>query len=550
MEIPNSTGSRRVEAGQMDAGGARPVESLRAGESIGQFLVQRKLGEGAMGEVWLAKDELLDREVAIKVLPDDLRHDPDRMQRFEREAKLMAKLHHPHTVTMHHFGNDKNLFYMVMEYVSGGSLEDRVIATGALPWRDATRAIRDAASGLAEAHRLGLIHRDIKPANLLYTIDGATKVGDFGLARPVLQKTQLTQQGGILGTPSYMSPEQWDGKPADARSDLYALICSYYYLLTGAPPFDADNWLAMGLLHKSQPFPDPRSINPEIPALVLDVLVHGAHKSASDRYQSADELVDKLNAILEPPPKRSTLSNPNADQQPTVEPVGLLNRRHAQRRRLLQIGAGIGALLLIVGIVYFSRKRRETDTASTNSSSHSQGIEKSALPELNPDKGWLRNPGCEEALIEGRIPEWTVVKGNWVPRRNIVHSGYASFYAGESPTGEMFQDVDIETIATQVAAESVRFDFECFIHTLQQDPPDTCRIVIELRDSANQKILTSFDTGEQRNVKGWRPLNLSGVIQPETGWIRVRMLSRRYGKGTRNLDAYYDDLTLRLLPHQ
>lgn len=358
LEVPKTTETldrHAVTERTRTTNGTReiPTESLRAHESVGQFLVLRKLGEGAMGEVWLAKDELLDRVVAIKVLPDDLRCDPDRLQRFEREAKLMAKLHHPHAVTVHHFCNDNNLLYLVMEHVSGGSLEDRVQATGALPWRVATRAIRDAASGLAEAHRLGLIHRDIKPANLLQTADGVTKVGDFGLARPVLQETQLTQQGGILGTPSYMAPEQWDGKPADVRSDIYALICSYYFLLTGKRPYDADNWLAMGLQHKSQPFPDPRETVPDIPSVVAKILAFGSQKNTEKRYQTADELIADLDDIQLSASKWSRVSlvrKPAETQSAAINHPGVW---FPPQPRVAWIAAGLIALLILFGVVFF-----------------------------------------------------------------------------------------------------------------------------------------------------------------------------------------------------
>lgn len=276
------------------------IEKLRAEQSLGQFVVLRKLGEGAMGEVWLAKDDRLGRQVAIKVLPSELCRDSVRLQRFEREARLMAQLHHAHTVTLHHLGGDENLLYLVMEYVDGGSLAEYVERSGPLTWREATQAIRDAAAGLAAAHKLHLIHRDIKPANLLRSSDGIVKIADFGLARTAYQQTELTQQGSVLGTPSYMSPEQWVGQPADVRSDLYALICSYYFVLTGKPPFEAENWVALGYQHQSEAFPDPRQTVSEaiIPEGVWRILQRGSQKDPEHRYQTAEDLMADMDQVL------------------------------------------------------------------------------------------------------------------------------------------------------------------------------------------------------------------------------------------------------------
>lgn len=533
------------------------ADSLRSQQTLGQFVVLRKLGEGAMGEVWLARDERLGREVAIKVLPDDLRRDPERLQRFQREAMLMAKLLHPHAVAVHHLGEDHDLLYLVMEYVSGGSLADRVDASGPLDWRDATRAIRDAASGLAEAHRLGLVHRDIKPANLLRTIEGATKVGDFGLARPAAQDTRLTLQGGMLGTPSYMAPEQWEGQPADARSDPYALICSYYYLLTGQPAFDADNWLALGLQHRTKPFPDPRALKLTIPPSVVNILKVGSEKDPAKRIQTADELIEKLSAVL------VLTSRPTSAQPSQRFPQRFAKAKPRSRRSWIRrnpsvawIATGGCAVLMSLGFAFFVRTPLGTSdiaqilTGSVKTVEPVVNEERSANADLNPETEWLRNAGCEQALADGRIPEWTVVRGDWKPQRETPHhnprTGSACFHAGESPIAELLQDVDIRKMAANVDSNAVHFEFSCFMHTLDQNPPDSCRVIVEFRDTKNQGVLTELDTNEQRSVNSWSPLNLSGEIPRGSGWIRVQLISRRYGNATRINDAKFDDLSLRL----
>ncbi len=241
-------------------------------KKLGQYVVQRKLGAGAMGVVYLARDPILDRQVAVKVLPAELSRDEERLKRFLREAKSAARLHHTNVAAVHQAGAEGRLAYIAMEYVEGTSLDKAVSETKPLEWREATRVIRDAAAGLGAAHAIGLVHRDIKPANLIRTKDGVTKVVDFGLARGQQTNSQLTQRGQILGTPAYMAPEQWTGGPVAASADLYALTCTYYFLLTGRLAFDAPSLAAVGYQHRYEPFPDPRQHVPNLPDGVCRIL--------------------------------------------------------------------------------------------------------------------------------------------------------------------------------------------------------------------------------------------------------------------------------------
>jgi urea transport system substrate-binding protein len=284
------------------AGGSELQPNPAAGESeqperIGPYIVRRRLGAGGMGVVWLAHDPGLDRDVAVKVLPPEWAKDAVYLKRFLREARAAAKLNHPNTVTIYQVAADGPLVYLAMELVEGVSLDEAVEPGRPMPWREAARAIRDAAAGLAAAHEIGLVHRDIKPANLMRTAKGVTKVVDFGLARGLAVDSQLTQQGVLLGTPLYMAPEQWMGKEADARADLYSLVCTYYYLLTGQPPYEAPSAPSLGYQHRYEPFPDPRQRVPDLPQAVCRVLARGAEKDPADRYQTAVELIAALDEL-------------------------------------------------------------------------------------------------------------------------------------------------------------------------------------------------------------------------------------------------------------
>ena len=265
---------------------------------IGPYQIKRLLGAGAMGHVYLAHDPHLDRDVALKVLPRELTADEERVSRFLREARLTAKIQHPNTVVIHQVMVEEGLASIVMEFVDGGSLDEIVEKHGPMPWREATRAIRDAAAGLGAAHELGLVHRDVKPANLMRTGKGTVKVVDFGLVRAMQSTSQLTQMGTILGTPTYMAPKQWMGQEADARSDLYSLVCTYYFLLTGKGPFAADSIPALGYQHRYEPFPDARKVVSDLPRAAADFWASEHVKDPAERFQTAAELIAALDGLL------------------------------------------------------------------------------------------------------------------------------------------------------------------------------------------------------------------------------------------------------------
>lgn len=314
-----------------------PSNRMHPGKRIGTYVVARQLGRGAMGEVWLARDAALDRDVAIKVLPPEFGTHEGRLTRFMREAKLAAKVQHPNVVIVFQAGTADGLTYLVMEYVNGGSL-DCVIQP--MPWREATRAIRDAAAGLAAAHAVGLVHRDIKPANLMRTVDGVTKVADFGLARALEASTHLTQEGAIVGTPLFMAPELWEGAEADTRSDVYALVCTYYYLLTGQAPFNAPSLPSLGYLHRHEPFPDIGKQVSNLPDDVHRILVAGAAKNAGDRIGSAASLQAGLDALLSGTAPATDLPLPPQRSYSTV--------RSRRKRKRPQLAI---ALVLVIGIL-------------------------------------------------------------------------------------------------------------------------------------------------------------------------------------------------------
>lgn len=255
------------------------------------------IATGGMGEVWRGTDEILGRPVAVKVLRAEYAADPDFRERFRAEARAAAAVNDPAVVEVYDYGESESddgwLSYLVMEYVAGESLADRLRRHTVLTPSEVVAVLAATAQGLAAAHRCGLVHRDIKPANLLRTPDGAIKIADFGIARAA-DAVALTRTGTILGTAHYLSPEQAAGRSATAASDLYSLGAVAYACLAGSPPFTADSDIAVAMAHlNAEPPPLPASVPPDLRDLVMRLLA----RDPEDRVPSADALVVALAAV-------------------------------------------------------------------------------------------------------------------------------------------------------------------------------------------------------------------------------------------------------------
>jgi Tol biopolymer transport system component/serine/threonine protein kinase len=260
------------------------------GKRLGQYEIIEEIGRGGMAVVYKAWQPALERHVALKVLPDYFRHDPEFLARFQREARAAAGLSHPNIIAIHDVGEQDGVHYIAMEWVDGGSLRDR-LAAGALSLEQTQRVLAQTADALDCAHKHGLIHRDIKPGNILFTSDGRVKVADFGIAHAA-DGTQLTRSGVILGTPEYMAPEQAQGMPVDHRLDLYALGVVLYQMLTGRVPFRGTTPHAAlhAVIYESPPA--PRALNPELPAAVETVVLKALAKQPQDRFQTGVSMVE------------------------------------------------------------------------------------------------------------------------------------------------------------------------------------------------------------------------------------------------------------------
>lgn len=265
------------------------------GRQFGPYRIVAPLGEGGMAAVYKAYQPAMDRDVALKVLPRHFAGDPQFVARFQREAKVLAKLQHPHILPVHDFGEAEGYTYIVMPYVQTGTLAG--ILTGrALPLSQIQGIVSQVGTALDYAHGRGLIHRDVKPSNILIDESGNILLTDFGLARIVERAATLTATGAIMGTPAYLSPEHGLGEKIDHRTDIYSLGVVLYEMATGRVPFAAETPMAVVIKHINDPLPMPRKVNHALPRPIERVILKSLAKSPADRYQTAGEFVKGLAA--------------------------------------------------------------------------------------------------------------------------------------------------------------------------------------------------------------------------------------------------------------
>ncbi|MCS7046960.1 MAG: serine/threonine protein kinase, partial [Gemmataceae bacterium] len=290
------TAAKKVAAKPSDAGKSAPAAEKTP--MLGKYKLLKKLGQGGMGAVYKAEDTTLDRIVAIKVLTKELAGKPAFVQRFQREAKVMAKINHPNVLSCYDVGEAAGNHYLAIEYVEGGSLENWLKKLGKFEIGDALHAIITIARALQHAHELNLIHRDIKPDNILLTKNGVIKVADLGLAKATDDDLGLTRTGTGAGTPIYMAPEQArDVKHVDGRCDIYALGVMLYVFLTGQPPFTGSTLVEVIEAKEKGKFKPIRSFNPDVPErldLIVDKMLA---KDVKHRYATCAEVIEELEAL-------------------------------------------------------------------------------------------------------------------------------------------------------------------------------------------------------------------------------------------------------------
>ncbi len=324
------------------------------GQNLGKYRILEPLGRGGMAQVYKAYHPQLDRYVAIKVLRSDLVEEAEFLARFRREARAVAALRHPHIVQIYDFDAQDDLYYMVMELLEGDTLKAYLnvlrVRGERLPQGETVRIFSDVLDGLAYAHGEGITHRDLKPANIMLTRRGQAVLTDFGIAQ-IVGGTQYTVSGALMGTLSYMAPEQGLDGHCDARSDIYSLGIAYYEALTGTVPFDADTPLAILMKHINDPLPMPRKVDPSIPEPFERVALKALSKRPDDRFQSAAEMAEALTgAALEAgTPIPETITLPQGGSSSPVRPAAVAVFSGPSRQKIPDAGFASGDTEITTG---------------------------------------------------------------------------------------------------------------------------------------------------------------------------------------------------------
>ncbi len=312
----------------------------------GRYRLEAKLGSGGMSTVYLARDQTLDRQVAVKVMHGEMSEQADQLERFRQEARSVAKLSHPNVVAVIDAGEDGGHPYIVFEYVEGETLKQRIVRDGALAPQEAIAYAIEIARGLSMAHARNMVHRDIKPQNILIDAEGRAKLTDFGISRQ-LEQDGMTATGRVLGTTDYVAPEQAMGRKVDPRTDIYSLGVVLYEMLIGQVPFSADSQVGVAMKHVNEELPDVQRRRPEVSAAVALVVERSTAKDPAERYQQVSEMIDDLSTALEVEAARAGSTTGEATS--VLDAVPPPKRKLSGRRRWSW--AAIGAVLLAAGAV-------------------------------------------------------------------------------------------------------------------------------------------------------------------------------------------------------
>lgn len=407
----------------------------------GRYEIIELIGRGGMAYVYKARDLKLNRFVAVKILREEYTENEQFIKKFDRESQSAAGLSDPNIVSVYDVGVDGDVYFIVMEYVDGITLKQYLIKKGRLDYEEATNFIIDVAEALQCAHEHGIIHRDIKPQNIMLTADMTPKVTDFGIARAITSST-ITMTNQTMGSVHYISPEQARGGFVDERSDLYSLGIMYYELLTGELPFDEENTVSIAIKHIQEDITPPKTILPEIPQSVSDVVVRLCQKRPDDRYQDCEELIADLDQImlnasvdLNGSPNNGGLISDDSLFQ--VEPedtagdaadeTGIDDLRKKKKRKRVLIGLLVAALAIagiVAGYHAFSASRKVTvpDVSGMTKSQAKTAVEAVGLTlEVESteysdtvDRGKIisQSPKANAMSREGRTVKVVISKGS------------------------------------------------------------------------------------------------------------------------------------------
>jgi serine/threonine protein kinase/tetratricopeptide (TPR) repeat protein len=495
--------------------------ALPAGTRLGPYEILSPLGAGGMGEVYRARDTRLGREVAIKVLPASFSEDPDRLRRFEQEARAASSLNHPNILTVHDIGARDGAPYVVFELLDGDTLRGR-LAGGALPPRKANDCALQIARGLAAAHEKGIVHRDLKPENIFVTRDGTVKILDFGLAKfaepasGAVPESDLptagTQPGVVLGTLGYMSPEQVRGKPADARSDIFAFGAILYEMLSGERAFRGESAAdTMSAILTKEP-PEPSKSNPDVSPGLDRVVRHCLEKDPEQRSHSAHDLafdLTELSGVSAPVPARSA---------------------GGATRRFGLIVAGGAVLAAAVVVIILLRTRNQTSGPAA-SDSERRSIAVLPFQNLSPDP---ENAFFADGMTEDILTQLSKIRDLKVISRSSVMRYKGSFkpiktIASELGVGNVLEgSVRREGNRVRIAGQLIdaRTDEHLWAETYDRDLKDVFAIQSEVAQQIAGALRATLSPAEKKRIGQSPTQNLEAYDE----YLKGRELYNHYRK--------------------
>jgi eukaryotic-like serine/threonine-protein kinase len=468
-----------------------------------RYELEELVGRGGMSSVFRARDRLLERRVALKILHDSHLADSDLTERFRQEARSVAQLSHPNIVTVIDRGESDGRMFIVFEYIEGEDLKALIERTGPLPVRRALEYAIEIARALAFAHAHGIVHRDVKPQNVLLNGDGGAKVTDFGIARAV-DVEGVTRTGTILGTSSYIAPEQASGGQVDACTDVYALGVVLFELLTGKIPFEGENFVAIAMRHVHEPAPSVLDRRPDVPLRVAQAVERAMAKDPADRFASMDELLAELEACL------AELGSSPADDATLITPgrvvrQGGVHRVRARRRGspwpLVALIAGLAVIAAIAAVALLTLDESPLSTGGNGkaASPSTSAVRLSGVASYDPEGDGQEHPEAVARATDGDAATyWTTehyqdfgrtkdgvglvldAGGPSAPDAITVETSTPGFTArieaGSAPSGPFEPVSDAQTVDTSATFELDGTEARYFVVWITEVPDGVARI--------------------------------------------------------------------------
>jgi len=410
---------------------ASPRELTVGGTFAGRYQVTEELGKGGMGRVYKAYDTEIREHVALKVLNPEIAADEAVVERFRNELKLARRVSHRNVCRMFDLGRVDDTAYISMEYVSGEDLKTLLRRIGHLPARKAVAFAEQVADGLGEAHRLGVVHRDLKPQNIMIDREGSARIMDFGIAR-ALKTKGITDPGMIIGTPDYMAPEQFEGKDADQRTDIYALGAILYEMLTSGPPFEGETPLIVAMKHKTERPRDPRETNPQVPEALSRLILRCLEKDREKRFQSVEEVLADLRTIGRQLPSTGVTGG------------GVTKTLRFGLKRPLRLGLIAAAILVLAAAGYLFFGRRGNDTGPPGGPAVSPSAYTSSIAVLPfEDLSQLK----DQAAFSSGITDDLITKLSTIGQLKVIsRQSVMRFKSADKDIREIGKELGVENI--------------------------------------------------------------------------------------------------------